>query len=109
MDSETERELGVLERDRRIAELHRQYQTEDFKAAASTPSGRAVLWRILDVCGVHRASFTGDANHTFFREGQRKVGQQIYAMFAELPDGDDLLFKMQQEAKQREEDLKAHD
>lgn len=93
-----------------VKKAKKKYQLDHERAMAhfekvlSTPEGRAVIWRILEQCGVGRASFTGDANHTFFREGQRKIGQEIIAMFKELPGdkGDDLIHKMTVEANRRE-------
>ena len=99
-------EYAQLERSHKQAELRHLYEVEDLKGTMATSNGRAVIWRILEFCGVHRASFEGDANHTFVREGERKVGQRIYQMISELPDGDDLLIKMQIEAKTRSEELK---
>lgn len=81
-------------------ELAQEQKVEEFRSVATTRHGRAVLWRILEECGVHRASFEGDVNHTLWREGKRKVGQEIYIMFDDLGvEGDKLFSLMQLEAK----------
>ena len=79
-------------------------ERELFKKAVNTVEGRAAIWRILEMCQLYGASFTGDANHTFFREGQRNIGQRIHEMFTELPglEGEELLHRMAVEAKQRQ-------
>lgn len=45
----------------------------DWKWFLSSPRGRRIVREMLEVCGVHRTSFTGDTT-TFFNEGQRQVG-----------------------------------
>lgn len=48
--------------------------------------GRRVVWRILDGSGFLTSSFTGNST-TFFKEGRRSVGEQLYNELMDLcPD-----------------------
>ncbi len=84
-------------------QLEKEQQEHEFRAVASTPEGRAVLWRILELCGLYSSSFTGDVYHAFLAEGRRDVGLKILRLFGELKDeGDSLMFRMMREAKTRQ-------
>lgn len=56
----------------------REYELEDVKALMATESGRRFVARLMEVAGIYRCSFTGNST-TFFNEGQRNVGIQIFA------------------------------
>lgn len=53
--------------------LNREGQIEDFKWLMSDKRGRRFVWRMLEVTGVYRTSFTGNST-TFFNEGMRNIG-----------------------------------
>lgn len=53
--------------------LSRDGQIEDFKWIMADKRGRRFMWRLLEVTGVYRTSFTGNST-TFFNEGMRNVG-----------------------------------
>lgn len=57
-------------------ELKREQEIAEFKSILSTKPGRALMWRILSICGVYKTSFTGNST-TFFNEGKRAVGLEI--------------------------------
>ena len=79
--------------------FRRDNELADVKAAlTSTPAGRRVLWRILELCNVERSTFSGEETHkSAFREGQRTVGTTILAD-AEEADLEGVM-AMKQEAK----------
>lgn len=56
------------ERNTRKAELR------DLGAVLGTPEGRRVLWRVLEVAGVHRSTFNPHGSISAFNEGMRNVG-----------------------------------
>ncbi len=53
------------------------YEESDVQWLMSTKSGRRVVSRIMEQCGIYQCSFTGDANKTIFNEGQRNAGLQL--------------------------------
>ena len=63
-------------------ELKRQLAENDFKWLMGHEQGRRIVWGILDLAGVFRSSYTGDAE-TFFREGQRNIGLILLAQINE--------------------------
>lgn len=84
-------------------QLEQEQREHEFLSVASTPEGRAVLWRILELCGIYSSSFTGDVYHAFLAEGKRGIGLKLLSFFSELKDeGDDLMFRMMREAKTRQ-------
>jgi hypothetical protein len=54
----------------------RNGQIEDFKWLMSDKRGRRFVWRLLEMTGVYRTSFTGNST-TFFNEGQRNIGLMV--------------------------------
>lgn len=65
----------------------RDKEVEDVKLIMSSREGRRFVWRLLEMCGVYRSSFTGNSE-TFFREGQRNIGLMLLADVHEhCPDG----------------------
>lgn len=61
------------EKDRKLS---RDGQVEDFKWLMSDKRGRRFVWRLLEMTGVYRTSFTGNST-TFFNEGMRNVGLMV--------------------------------
>lgn len=51
----------------------REQQLADLRSLMKTKSGRRLAFRILELTGVNRSSFTGNST-TFFNEGQRNIG-----------------------------------
>lgn len=68
---------------RRVTEKDaRQQAMDDLNAVLGTPAGERVIWTILEACGVFRTSMTGNSQ-TFFNEGRRSVGLEIFAAINE--------------------------
>ena len=66
--------------------LERDQEKTDFAWLMSDKRGRRFMWRMLEVTGVYRTSFTGNST-TFFNEGMRNVGLQLIANIHEFaPD-----------------------
>ena len=53
-------------------------QIEDLRWVMSDKRGRRVVWRLLEIAGIYRLSYTGD-DRTAFNEGQRNVGLKLLA------------------------------
>jgi hypothetical protein len=70
-----ERDRDNIERKRKLA---REQDKADFAWLMSDARGRRFIWRMLELTGVYRSSFTGNSE-TFFREGARNVGLAIIA------------------------------
>lgn len=85
--------------------LEQDQRKEDFKTVMNTPEGRAVMWRLLEFCGVHSSSYhmNGDINKFLMLEGRRSIGLEVEAMFAEQGlNGEEAMFKMTREAGKRQ-------
>ena len=66
----------------RLEKHARQEEREDVKWLMKSRQGRRIAWRLLQLTGVFRSSFTGN-NETFFREGMRNVGLVLMAQINE--------------------------
>jgi hypothetical protein len=82
-DLEQEREFSEAnERSR----LRREAERAGLGVVLSTKGGRLTMWRLLDMAGVYRLSFTGDALWSAFNEGQRNIGNKLLAeIMADFP------------------------
>jgi hypothetical protein len=84
-------------------ELEQDRKKDDFLSVMNSVQGRAVLWRILEGCGIYSSSYFGDVNELLMNEGRRKMGLEILAMFAEHgAHGDKAITLMTNEAHDRE-------
>ena len=79
----------------RKEKLGRAGELADFIEIMNTPAGRRFIWRLLELTGFQKSSFTGNST-TFFNEGMRNVGLIIWADLQERPD---LLVQMMNEAR----------
>lgn len=78
-----ERQRDDVEQARKV---ERDQEKADFAWLMSDKRGRRFMWRMLEVTGVYRTSFTGNST-TFFNEGMRNVGLQLIANIHEFaPD-----------------------
>lgn len=60
------------ERAEKLAEM----DGADWQWLMAQKRGRRLVWRLLELTGLYRTSFTGNSE-TFFREGKRHVGLEI--------------------------------
>jgi len=58
------------------SKLNQDQVDADLRFLLSTDQGRRYIWRVLEVCGIYKSSFTG-SSETFFLEGQRNVGLKL--------------------------------
>lgn len=76
--------LDELQEQRELEERKRRHrEVEDFKWLMAHAQGRRFVWRLLELAGVFRTSFTGNSE-TFFREGMRNMGLVVLAEVHEL-------------------------
>lgn len=55
----------------------REAQDADLKWLMSSPRGRRIVWRLLDISGPFRISFDTNAMKMAFNEGNRNLGNQL--------------------------------
>lgn len=79
-----------------MSEQFNKESDDALRTVLQTKEGRRYLYELLDFCGMHRGSFTGNSE-TFYREGMRNVALKIFADIGRV-DGDAYL-KMIQETK----------
>ncbi len=65
----------------RISRLKNRTYASDLREVLSTPSGKRIIYRILDSCKsaplkTYRSSFTGNSD-TFRLEGRREIGLEL--------------------------------
>ncbi len=76
----------LLEKDQERVIRKRKLEKEDLTKVLGTPEGLRFLWRVLEISGIYRTTFTGNS-HSFFNEGRRSVGLEIKADLLEIdPD-----------------------
>lgn len=73
----------------KLREQARKLGVDDFvKAALGTKQGREYLWWLMEVAGIGRNPYTGNALDTSFKCGELNVGQQIQAHLMDAsPEG----------------------
>jgi hypothetical protein len=71
------------EQTRQRARIDLQLEISDFKWLMTQKRARRFMWRQLELAGVFQTSFTGDALHMAFNEGQRNTGLRVLAMVHE--------------------------
>lgn len=77
---------NLLEKDQERVIRKRKLEKEDLAKVLETPEGLRFLWRVLEIAGIYRTTFTGNS-YSFFNEGRRSVGLEIKADLLEIdPD-----------------------
>jgi len=71
----------------------RDREIEDLRSLIKKPEGRRVIWKILETCGVFKASFSLNSMQTAFNEGKRDIG---LALLADLNEADTHIFAQMQ-------------
>jgi hypothetical protein len=56
--------------------LRQDNEDNDLRFLLATDQGRRFIWKLLEMCGVFKSSFTG-SSETFFLEGQRNIGLKL--------------------------------
>ena len=70
-DSEHEAEA------KRQAAMSAKLAAEDLRSVMDTPSGRRVMWRLLEQTSVYRSTFNTNALAMAYAEGGRQVGLAV--------------------------------
>ena len=70
-------EVQAAKKAAKLTEYQQDRLTAAFKALLQTQEGMTVFWWLLGRTHVFQSSFTGNSS-TFFLEGERNVGLQIY-------------------------------
>lgn len=74
------REIAEQDRAVEAGKLKRLIEDTDFEWLMSRKQGRRIVWRLLDLAGVFRLSYAGEATHaTAFAEGGRQIGNVLLA------------------------------
>lgn len=74
------REIAEQDRADEAGKLKRLIEDTDFEWLMSRKQGRRIVWRLLDLAGVFRLSYAGEATHaTAFAEGSRQIGNVLLA------------------------------
>jgi hypothetical protein len=77
-----------------------EVEISDWQWLMGSKQGRRVARRVLEMCGEHQTSWTGEALSMAFKEGMRNVGLTLMNIFTQhCPKG---LIDMQREHLQRE-------
>lgn len=71
-------ERKLTEQQKKQQLIDRMTMLDDIRWVLSNRKGRRLLWFVLSLCGVFRASFVAkDSNQTAFNEGRRDVGLRL--------------------------------
>lgn len=74
------REIAARDQAFEAGKLKRLIEDTDFEWLMSRKQGRRIVWRLLDLAGVFRLSYAGEATHaTAFAEGGRQIGNVLLA------------------------------
>lgn len=64
----------------------RALEKDDLKKLLGTPEGLRFIWRVLELAGIYRTTFTGNST-SYFNEGKRSLGLEIKTDLLEVdPD-----------------------
>jgi hypothetical protein len=77
---------NVVGKDQERILRKRKLEKEDLEKILGTDEGLRFLWRVLEISGIYRTTFTGNS-HSFFNEGRRSVGLEIKADLLEIDPG----------------------
>jgi hypothetical protein len=97
-------EAQVKRRDSAVKRKEESY-TEDLRNVLNHASGRRVLWKILDDCGVLRNCFVEHSSRlTDFLLGQKNLGLKLLAEIYEVNPDAYLRMKKENESVEQEGD-----
>ncbi|MEX9744528.1 MULTISPECIES: hypothetical protein [Providencia] len=100
-DDYSEEEKAAIKADLELKEkLRKEREDDDLKQVMSTEYGRRFVWKILSASGVFHSSFSSDPYSTYFKEGARNRGLELFnSVLSVCPD---LYLVMAEEAKEQE-------
>ncbi|WP_272670543.1 Bbp19 family protein [Providencia sp. PROV147] len=100
-DDLTEEEKAAAKAELELKDqLRKEREDDDLKQVMSTEYGRRFVWKILSASGVFHSSFSSDPYSTYFKEGARNRGLELFnSVLSVCPD---LYLIMAEEAKEQE-------
>ena len=100
-DDLTEEEKAAAKAELELKDqLRKEREDDDLKQVMSTEYGRRFVWKILSASGVFHSSFSSDPYSTYFKEGARNRGLELFnSVLSVCPD---LYLVMAEEAKEQE-------
>lgn len=90
-------EAQVKEREEKV-KIARDRETEELREVLATCSGRAILWRVIALCGIYDAPPT-HPQETFRHVGRQDVGRELQRII--FTSDFDAYMVMWQEAEER--------
>ncbi|MEY0554616.1 hypothetical protein AB7334_00490 [Providencia rettgeri] len=100
-DDYTDEEKIAIQADLELKDkLRKEREDDDLKQVMSTEYGRRFVWKTLSASGVFHSSFSSDPYSTYFKEGARNRGLELFnSVLSVCPD---LYLVMAEEAKEQE-------
>ncbi|MEQ5110215.1 hypothetical protein [Providencia vermicola] len=100
-DDLTEEEKAAVKAELELKDqLRKEREDDDLKQVMSTEYGRRFVWKILSASGVFHSSFSSDPYSTYFKEGARNRGLELFnSVLSVCPD---LYLVMAEEDKEQE-------
>ncbi|SUC42068.1 Bbp19 family protein [Providencia stuartii] len=100
-DDLTEEEKAAAKAELELKDqIRKEREDDDLKQVMSTEYGRRFVWKILSASGVFHSSFSSDPYSTYFKEGARNRGLELFnSVLSVCPD---LYLVMAEEAKEQE-------
>lgn len=100
-DDLTEEEKAAAKAELELKDqLRKEREDDDLKQVMSTEYGRRFVWKILSASGVFHSSFSSDPYSTYFKEGARNRGLELFNSVLSVCH--DLYLVMAEEAKEQE-------
>lgn len=96
----TKEDAEIVEKQRKRAEALAVRDKEDLRVVMSTPQGRRFLWAVMAKCGILSTTAVESPHFTYFNEGRRSVGTDIFTRIHEVsPDAYIQMVRESQEDK----------
>lgn len=101
-DSQGVGDAKRVKRTQRVAKAEENLDDDYLRQVLDTVAGRAVFWRLLELCHPFRQSFVKDNTHlTAYNEGERHIGTELFEMILRVKP--EIYITMQSEAEKRED------
>lgn len=88
-----------LSPEEKAAQNRRREELKDIRSVLANISGRRLLWRFMESCGVFSSTFSQEGTMMSYLSGQQDIGHFIMSEIVEADEN--LLFKMMKENKRK--------